>query len=51
VLIVAEAVHDSVVSDVPKLAAAVAGEVHALWSLAPVVTVLSQSSPRFTFGS
>ena len=25
-------------------------ELHALWSLTPMVTVLSQSSPRFTFG-
>ena len=51
VLTVAEAVHDSAASDMPELTAAVAGELHALWSLIPAVTVLSQSSPRFTFGS
>jgi len=50
VLIVAEAMHDSAASDVPELTAAVADELHALWSLRPAVTVLSQSSPRFTFG-
>jgi len=51
VLIVAEAMHDSAASDVPELTAAVAGELHTLWSLTPAVTVLSQRSPRFTFGS
>jgi len=51
VLIVAEAMHDSAASDVPKLTAAVADELHALWSLTPTVTILSQRSPRFTFGS
>lgn len=51
VLIVAEAMHDSAATDVPELTAAVAGELHALWSLTPTVTVLSPSSPRFTFGS
>jgi DNA/RNA-binding domain of Phe-tRNA-synthetase-like protein len=48
-LIVAEAMHDSAPSDVPQLTAAVAGELAAVWSVTPVVTVLSQSSPRFTF--
>ena len=51
VLIVAEAMHDSAATDVPELTAAVAGELHALWSLTPTVTVLSPRSPRFTFGS
>ena len=50
VLIVAEAMHDSAASNVPELTAAVADGLHALWSLRPAVTVLSQSSPRFTFG-
>jgi DNA/RNA-binding domain of Phe-tRNA-synthetase-like protein len=49
-LIVAEAMHDSASSDVPQLAAAVAGELDALWSVTPTAAVLSQSSPRFTFG-
>ena len=49
-LIVAEAMHDSASSDVPQLAAAVAGELDALWSVTPAAAVLSQSSPRFTFG-
>ena len=51
VLIVAEAMHDSAASDVPELTAAVADELQAVWLLTPTVTVLSQSSPRFTFGS
>jgi len=49
VLIVAEAMHDSAPSDVPKLIAAVADELNAVWSATPVTTVLSQSAPRFTF--
>jgi DNA/RNA-binding domain of Phe-tRNA-synthetase-like protein len=49
-LIVAEALHDSASSDVPRLAASVAGELDALWSVTPTAAVLSQSSPRFTFG-
>jgi DNA/RNA-binding domain of Phe-tRNA-synthetase-like protein len=50
-LIVAEAMHDSAASDVPELVAAIAGELAAVWSSTPVAAVLSQSSPRFTFGS
>ena len=49
-LIVAEALHDSASSDVQELTAAVADELAAVWSITPMVTVLSQSSPRFTFG-
>jgi DNA/RNA-binding domain of Phe-tRNA-synthetase-like protein len=49
-LIVAEAMHDSAASDMQELTAAVADELDAVWSLTPMVTVLSQSSPRFTFG-
>jgi DNA/RNA-binding domain of Phe-tRNA-synthetase-like protein len=36
-------------SDVPDLIAAVAGELNAIWSTAPVTAVLCQSAPRFTF--
>jgi DNA/RNA-binding domain of Phe-tRNA-synthetase-like protein len=49
VLIVAEAMHDSASSDVPKLIAAIAGELNAVWSTTPATTVLSQSAPRFSF--
>jgi DNA/RNA-binding domain of Phe-tRNA-synthetase-like protein len=49
-LIVAEAMHASARSDMPELTAVLAGEVGALWGGTPAVTVLSQSSPRFTFG-
>ena len=49
-LIVAEALHDSASSDMRELTAAVAAELEAIWSVTPMVTVLSQSSPRFTFG-
>jgi hypothetical protein len=37
-------------SGMQELTAAVADELDAVWSLTPMVTVLSQSSPRFTFG-
>jgi DNA/RNA-binding domain of Phe-tRNA-synthetase-like protein len=50
VLIVAEALHDSAASDVQELTAAVADELHAIWSITPKAAVLSQSSPCFTFG-
>jgi DNA/RNA-binding domain of Phe-tRNA-synthetase-like protein len=49
-VIVAEAMHDSAPSDVPRLVTAVADELDALWSLTPTAAVLSRSSPRFTFG-
>jgi len=49
-LIVAEAMHDSAASDVRELTAAVAGELEAVWSVTPARSVLSPSSPRFTFG-
>ncbi len=47
-LIVAEAMHDSASADVPRLIAALAEELNAIWSITPVATVLSRSSPRFT---
>jgi DNA/RNA-binding domain of Phe-tRNA-synthetase-like protein len=50
VLIVAEALHASAAPDMQELTTAIAAELHAVWSLTPMVTVLSQSSPRFTFG-
>jgi DNA/RNA-binding domain of Phe-tRNA-synthetase-like protein len=50
VLIVAEAMHDSASSDVPKLVAALADELNAVWSTTPATTVLAPSAPRFTFG-
>jgi len=49
VLVVAEAMHDSASSDMPELIAAIADELNAAWSTAPVTTLLSQSAPRFTF--
>ena len=49
VLIVAEAMHDSASSDVPKLIAEVAGELNAAWSTTPVTAVLSRPAPRFRF--
>jgi hypothetical protein len=41
--------HNTASSDVPELIAAVAEELNAIWSITPTATVLSQSSPRFTF--
>ncbi|MCW6004263.1 hypothetical protein K1W54_06660 [Micromonospora sp. CPCC 205371] len=51
VLIVAEALHDSAPSDVPKLVAAIADELRALWTVTPSTGVLSASAPRFAFAS
>ncbi len=48
-LIVAEAMHGSAPSDVPKLIAAVAEELNAIWSFTPMAAILSQSAPRFIF--
>jgi len=48
-LIVAEAMHSTAASDVPRLIAAIAGELDAIWSITPAATVLRQASPRFTF--
>jgi DNA/RNA-binding domain of Phe-tRNA-synthetase-like protein len=49
-LIVAEAMHASASSDVAELSAAVADELDAVWSITPMAAVLSQPTPRFTFG-
>jgi DNA/RNA-binding domain of Phe-tRNA-synthetase-like protein len=49
-LIVAEAMHASASSDVAELSAALADELDAVWSITPMAAVLSQSTPRFTFG-
>jgi len=48
-LIVAEAMHDAAPADVPRLIAAIAEELNAIWSITPLTTVLSQSAPRFIF--
>jgi len=48
-LIVAEAMHGSASADVPKLTAAIADAINAIWSITPGTTILSQSSPRFEF--
>ena len=50
-LIVTEAMHDTASSDVPELIATISAELNSIWSNAPAVAVLGQSSPRFTFGS
>jgi DNA/RNA-binding domain of Phe-tRNA-synthetase-like protein len=47
VLVVAEALHESADSDVPKLIDAIAAELAALWSIAARQGVLRPSSPRF----
>jgi DNA/RNA-binding domain of Phe-tRNA-synthetase-like protein len=51
VLIVAEAMHEAAPSDVPELIAALADELKAVWSAAPVTAVLSPDVPRFRFAS
>jgi len=49
VLIVAEAMHGSAATDVPKLMVALADEIAPLWSVTPKTAILSQSTPRFAF--
>ena len=49
-LIVAEALHDQAPDDIPELVKTLAVELEAAWSLTPQATVLTASSPTFTFG-
>jgi DNA/RNA-binding domain of Phe-tRNA-synthetase-like protein len=49
VLIVAEGMHDSADADLPRLAATLAKELDAAWSITAATAVLSRSSPRFEF--
>ncbi|MEU2562071.1 phenylalanine--tRNA ligase beta subunit-related protein [Streptomyces longispororuber] len=48
VLIITEALHDSAPQDVPKLVAALADELRAVWSAEPTTAVLSREAPVFT---
>ena len=50
-LIVAEALHDSAMADIPELTSAIATELTATWSVTPQVAVLTQSAPCFAFGA
>ncbi|GAB3965466.1 B3/B4 domain-containing protein [Plantactinospora veratri] len=51
ILIVVEALHGTAPVDVPKLTAALADELAALWSVEPTTAILSRDSPRFDFGT
>ncbi|SCB25627.1 B3/B4 domain-containing protein [Rhizobium multihospitium] len=51
VLIVAEALHESAGSDVPKLIDAIEAELSAIWSIEARQGLLSPSSPRFDLSS
>ncbi len=51
VVIVAEAMHDSAAADMPELISAISGEVSSLWSTSSLTATLTQSAPRFAFGS
>jgi hypothetical protein len=51
VLIVAEALHETAASDVPKLIDAIAAELAAIWSIEVRQGLLSPSSPRFDLSS
>jgi DNA/RNA-binding domain of Phe-tRNA-synthetase-like protein len=51
VLIVAEGVHDSAATDVPRLVTVLSGELEATWSASPRTAVLSSSAPRFELSS
>ncbi|WP_026414181.1 B3/B4 domain-containing protein [Actinomadura oligospora] len=49
VLIVAEAMHETAVSDVPKLVATLADEIAGLWPVRPATARVTASSPRLDF--
>ncbi|RFU41289.1 hypothetical protein DZF91_12590 [Actinomadura logoneensis] len=49
VLIVAEGMHETAGSDVPKLVSALADEVAALWSVTPATARVTASAPRLDF--
>jgi DNA/RNA-binding domain of Phe-tRNA-synthetase-like protein len=49
VLIVAEAMHDAAADDIPRLVETIAGELSAVWTVAPKSAILSSSAPRFDF--
>jgi DNA/RNA-binding domain of Phe-tRNA-synthetase-like protein len=49
VLIVAEAMHATGHEDIPRLMAALAGEIEAIWSMRPHTALLRPSAPLFTF--
>jgi DNA/RNA-binding domain of Phe-tRNA-synthetase-like protein len=49
VLIVAEAMHDSAVEDMPRLINALAGAIENCWSTSPTTTFPTASSPRVVF--
>jgi DNA/RNA-binding domain of Phe-tRNA-synthetase-like protein len=51
VLIVGEALHASALEDIPRLTAAIAGELAATWSVTAKTQILLPSSSRFEFGS
>ncbi|MFC5184256.1 B3/B4 domain-containing protein [Actinomadura harenae] len=49
VLIVAEALHETAPSDVPKLVATLAGEIAALWPVTPTTSHVTAAAPRLDF--
>jgi DNA/RNA-binding domain of Phe-tRNA-synthetase-like protein len=51
VLIVAEALHDAAMVDIPKLAAAIESELATIWSVTAKTQILLQTSQRFEFGN
>ena len=51
VLIVAEALHEHAAADVRELAATLAAELGAVWSVAPSAALLTATEPGFTFGA
>lgn len=50
VLIVAEGVHESAASDVPRLLAALSSELSVVWPARPLTATLTAASPAFVFG-
>ncbi|MDG4790640.1 phenylalanine--tRNA ligase beta subunit-related protein [Micromonospora sp. WMMD1102] len=50
ILIVVEGLHGSAPVDVPKLTAALADELVALWAVRPTTAILTRDNPRFEFG-
>jgi DNA/RNA-binding domain of Phe-tRNA-synthetase-like protein len=50
-LIIAEALHDQAATDLPDLLKTLAAELEAAWSVTPQTTILTSTSPVFTFAA
>jgi DNA/RNA-binding domain of Phe-tRNA-synthetase-like protein len=51
VVIIAEAMHDSAAADMPELIATISAELNMVWSTTSLTATLTESAPRFAFGT